>query len=276
MSKKNLFLIALLLTLALSACNLPSAQKTSSADATITALAAIIEAQKLPTNAAAPATNTPLPSDTPTVQFTLTAMPTSTVTLTPTITLTPTPSVPMVTVSQTTNCRTGPGTVYDLLGSLSPGQTAQVVGKYSAGNYWIIDTPGGSGTCWLWGQYAAVSGNTSGLPEMYPPPSPTPSLPAAPKHFGANKTCTSSGVFTYNVHVDLSWTDMATNEEGYYLYRNGKLLQTLAANSTSASDDTTLNILHVIGSPVPHIDYKLQAFNSAGMSDARELSVTCP
>jgi len=31
-------------------------------------------------------------------------------------------------------------------------------------------------TCWLWGQYATVLGNTDGLPAINPPPIPTPAV----------------------------------------------------------------------------------------------------
>jgi len=100
---------------------------------------------------------------------------------TPTATPTPTSTlgVPMVSVSTTTNCRTGPGTDYDIVSSLGPGQMAEVVGKYSGGNYWVIKTPGGGGNCWLWGQYATITGNTDKLPEMIPPPAPPTSVPTA-------------------------------------------------------------------------------------------------
>jgi hypothetical protein len=274
MNHKKPFVMLLFLILAMLACNLPGAQENSdpanvnnSAAATITALAATIQAQGQSTSVPAASStpeNTAKPTDTPTI------------TLTPTDTLTPTPSVPMVTVSQTTNCRTGPGTMYDLVSALNPGGSAQVVGKFSAGNYWVINTPGSAGTCWLWGQYATVSGNTSGLPEMYAPPSPTPALPATPKHFVSSVSCTKGALLLYNVHVDLSWTDVASNEDGYYIFRNGKLLSTLAANSTDFADDTTLPMLFKIGNPPPSISYSVQAFNSAGTSDGHELSVKCP
>ncbi len=100
--------------------------------------------------------------------------PTYTATVTPSITPTPTLGVPMVSVSVDTNCRTGPGTVYDYLTGLLVGEKAEVVGKYTSINpvYWIIKK--GSVTCWLWGKYATVEGNTANLPEMVPPPTPTP------------------------------------------------------------------------------------------------------
>jgi len=267
--RKRMLIAPSVLLIAALACNAPATGAGSPSNttdngpaSTITALAATIEAQ----GTAGANTDTPLaPTDTATV------------------TQTPTPSVPMVSVSQTTNCRTGPGTVYDLLGSLVTGQSAQVVGKYSAMNYWIINTPGSSGTCWLWGQYATVSGNTSGLPEMIPPPTPTPAAtatpaaPADPSKFKSSVTCGPSGSFLFwNVQVVLTWVDNATNEDGYHLSRNGTLLVTLATDSITYTDNTSLAKLYKLGSPPPSISYSIDAFNSAGKSGSRSLSVTCP
>jgi len=290
MTGKKQYLVCAVLILGLTACNLPNAaqqEKTQTRlddkDATITALAAALQAQNSQPNGPA-ATGTPSSpaganaASQPTA--TLTGIPQATDT--PTITLTPTTSVPMVSVSQSTNCRSGPGVQYDQVGALGAGQSAQLVGKYTAGNYWIIDIPGGSGTCWLWGQYATTSGNTGSLPEMVPPPTPTPtftatpSIPTGPKHFGSSVTCSVASAFLFNVHVSLTWQDLATNEDGYYVYHGGTLLATLPANSTSYADDTTLARIYKIPGPPPSITYKLQAFNSQGNSDMRELTVTCP
>jgi len=100
----------------------------------------------------------------------------------PTGTLTPNPvltsNVPQVSVSVATNCRTGPGKVYDRVGALLVGQTAEVVGRDDTGNYWYIRNPNQSGGfCWLWGEYATVSGTFAVLPVVTPPPTPTP-MPA--------------------------------------------------------------------------------------------------
>ncbi len=93
----------------------------------------------------------------------------------PTLAPTLAPSVPMVMVSVDTNCRTGPGTNFNFLIALQVGEQAEVIGKYTVVNptYWVIKK--GTITCWLWGQYATVQGDTSALPEMVSPPTPTPS-----------------------------------------------------------------------------------------------------
>ncbi len=100
-------------------------------------------------------TSTPVPSETPTSS--------------------PTPCVPKVSVSKNTNCRKGPGTVYDLAYIFMVGDEAEIVSRSSVPNYWVIDSPNNPGQhCWLWGQYAQVSCDTSDLPIMTPPPTPTP------------------------------------------------------------------------------------------------------
>lgn len=84
---------------------------------------------------------------------------------------TSTPDSVTATVSVATNCRTGPDVNYSLLMVVQPGSTMQVVGKYTPKTYWIINMPTG-GTCWLWGQYASISGNPAPLPEIAAPPPP--------------------------------------------------------------------------------------------------------
>jgi hypothetical protein len=120
----------------------------------------------------------PAPTDeilaTPTETLTPTLAPT------PTETLTPTLSNPQVQVGVDTNCRVGPGDIYDIVGGLLVGETAQVVGQYLPGNYWIIDNPDGSGDCWIWGYYATLEGPVDDLPYFTQPPTPTPTVTPKP------------------------------------------------------------------------------------------------
>ena len=101
------------------------------------------------------------------------ALPTYTFQPTYTIQYTDTPSTATVTVSIDTNCRTGPGSAYSIVGALLVGQTAEVVGRSASSDNWIVKLPGKTTTCWLWGQYATVTGSTSSLPIISPPPTPT-------------------------------------------------------------------------------------------------------
>ena len=148
---RKLFAAIIILSLSVLACNLPSNTSTSQPADLSSAMTLAVQTIQ----AATQASPTSVPANT--------APPAAT------------PSTTTVTVSSPTNCRTGPDPSYPLVLVFQPGATAEVVGKYTASNYWIIQTPTG-GTCWLWGAYATVQGNVDALAEMAPP---TPSAVAA-------------------------------------------------------------------------------------------------
>lgn len=101
-------------------------------------------------------------------------------TITPTESLTPTLGVPMVHVSVDTNCRFGPGDVYEYQGALLVGEEVPVTGKLADESFWYIENPDAPPPfCWIWGMYATVIGDKSGIPILTPPPTPT----ATPKPF---------------------------------------------------------------------------------------------
>jgi len=115
--------------------------------------------------------------------------PTATPSLTPTPEFTATPSIPLISVSVATNCRVGPGRIYDRVGALVVGEVAEVVGRDFASNYWYIRNPDvNGGFCWLWGEYATLVGNTVALPIYTPPPTPTP-IPDFTAEYYKLETC---------------------------------------------------------------------------------------
>lgn len=160
-----------------------------------------------------------------------------------------------VTVSTATNCRTGPGQAFSIVYGMPVGQVAKVVAKNSYSGYWIIEIPGQTGkTCWLWGQYAVINGDTSTLKEVVTPTSPAPTktntprptatatattapvLPNAPSGLTANINCAAGpGAGQTTVSGNMSWVDNATNEILYQVSVFGFSSQQLAANSTSGS-----------------------------------------
>jgi hypothetical protein len=110
-----------------------------------------------------------------TPQFTYTPQPTFTPQYTYTPQFTDTPGGVRVSVSVNTNCRTGPGDDYPIVGALQVGQFAEVVGRSQYSDSWIIRLPSNPAViCWLWAQYATVIGNTAGLPIYQAPPTQTP------------------------------------------------------------------------------------------------------
>ena len=159
--KKTVLSLAVMALLALSSCNLArgSSEGGTTGDPVADSQTQIAIAVQKTQTAAGPATLTS----------------TFTPSLTPTLTLTSTPDVTRLTVSVETNCRTGPGQAYDVVAVLMPGTPAEVVGRNASGDTWIIKLPSNpSVTCWLWGYWASVEGNTAGLTVYTPPPTPTP------------------------------------------------------------------------------------------------------
>jgi hypothetical protein len=267
MSKSpRLIITSALMILAILACNLPGGQNNSQPE-----LAETITAQAL------------------TLQSGASGSPAGT----------PSPSSPEVSVTSPTNCRTGPSTDYDLVFTMNPGATAQVVGKDTPDNYWIINKPTG-GTCWLWGQYAVLSGSTGSLPEYPPPPKPTPKFTKTPKPTHAptlpptlakpnapsnlsgayDRTCAgdirSDGTPIWVEQITLTWQDNANNETGYRVYKNGTALPDLPPNSTSFH--ITLRYPQGTGPSVALWDnIGVEAFNSAGVSERISVDVPrCP
>ncbi len=115
------------------------------------------------------------------VPATTTVTNTPIVTTTPTITLTSAPVVsgpcsPTVTATVIANVRSGPGTDYDIVGSLSLGQTATIVGRNDAYTWWYIDYPGVAGNrAWIAGSVVTSACVPSVVQVVAAPP-----LPATP------------------------------------------------------------------------------------------------
>ena len=159
--------------------------------------------------------------------------------LTSTLTLTTTPEVPRVTVSVSTNCRTGPGEPYDIVGVLPVETPAEIVGKNASGDTWIIKLPSNPAvTCWLWGQWGTVEGDTAGLTVFTPPPTPTP---AAGFSFTFLNTISCTGIYAFRFQVvntgPLTW-------QSYYMY-------IYDANTSTSFDDTFDTFIDYTGCGAP-------------------------
>ena len=103
---------------------------------------------------------------------------------TPENTSTPTQDIPMVSVSQNTNCRTGPAVYYGFVTTLNASINVEVVGvpaDPSETEYVIVKNPGGSGTCWLWTRYADKTDFSAyDLQQFNTPATPTPTFTPTP------------------------------------------------------------------------------------------------
>jgi hypothetical protein len=71
------------------------------------------------------------------------------------------------------NCRSGPGTNYQVLVVLGGTQSAEVVGKNADGTWWYVKNPFlAGGFCWVINIYVNVTGDTSKLQVVGVPPTP--------------------------------------------------------------------------------------------------------
>ncbi len=156
---------------------------------------------------------------------------------TPTAMVTPTPIntpiPPTLSVSVATNCYAGPSTNYGFVITIHPGTIVTVSGKDTADKYWIIDAPGYPGTiCWLSGQYASVSGDTTDLPA---PATPEASIYTLSEPTNVRVSCnkSSSGPGTVNIR----WRNTDPDQTQVRVYRGGYRIATLGGGVTSYTDD---------------------------------------
>jgi uncharacterized protein YkwD len=75
------------------------------------------------------------------------------------------------------NCRSGPGTQYQIVTGYAIGERVGLVGISPDGAWWVVRMDGNGGFCWIWGQLLALDDRSHDLP-VYPVP-PTPMVAAA-------------------------------------------------------------------------------------------------
>jgi hypothetical protein len=257
-------LTVIILTAVLGACNLPT--RPTSTPGIDQAQAGTIVAMTLESlRTQSPASTQPLLITTTPISITTTSTPTLAVTKTPPGTITPTYSVPMLSFDGNTNCREGPGTDYKVLTVIRSAQKAEAVGGQD--KYWVVKNPNGEGTCWVASDFATPTGSTWTLPTMTAPPLPTREPPAAPVWSDWNYTCAfAPGGST--VTMNLLWTDRASDETGYKIYRDDQAVITLAADSSSYTDTAFVE-------SGKSLIYYVEAFSDAGHSDSSKITATC-
>ena len=182
----------------------------------------------------------------------------------PTVSVTPTFSVPMLTVQETTNCRTGPGEEYEVVVTYLSGKKLEIAGRYDPGNFWLVksnESPNGS--CWLWGQYVEVFGSYGTVPSVTPPPTATSAPPRAPGIVKWEFFC-SGGTLTFNV----TWADNSNNETGYRVFRNGEQATELPADSTSYTDNVAV-------SGDQSLEYYIQVYSPTGTANSGVMRMKC-
>jgi len=172
--------LSLLLIISLVACNLPSGAGSSTTpdiNATVAAEVAIAFAAQTLVAQTLAAGGAVVPANTDTITPEALPQVTSTETLTPTITLTPTPEGVFLVVSQDTNCRFGgPYSSFKIITTVKAGQNVEVLSRNPENDSYFVKNPyDANSTCWLYGKYATLTGNSAALPvsTMHPTPTPT-------------------------------------------------------------------------------------------------------
>jgi len=250
-------LAGLSLLLAILACNTPIEQ-VPPPDDIATAAALTLQVIFTPSVAAIPST--------PAVTNTISPLITETLSTvgSPTMTVTPTYSVPMLTVKEGTNCRTGPGENYDVVVTYLSGKQLEIAGRYDPGNFWLVkSSESPTGTCWLWGQYVEVTGSYWTVASVTPPATATHAPPRAAGLIKYEFFC-SSDMMT----ITIIWADNAKDETGYRILRNGQVVAELPANSTTYTESTQLT-------SGQSAEYYIQVYSDSGLANTRVGSASC-
>lgn len=250
-------LAAASLIFAIFACNWPPEQ-VPPPDEIQTAAALTLQAILTPSVTSSAAT--------PRITITVSPRVTSTVSTvgSPTISVTPTYSVPIVTVRESTNCRTGPGEEYQVIVTYTNGRELEIVGRYDPGNFWLVksnESP--NGTCWLWGEFVDVTGSYWAVASVTPPPTATSAPPLAPIILEWNFFCEGG-----NLNFTVTWRDDASDETGYRIFRNGEAIVELPANSTTHTD------LYDVPSD-QSVEYYVQVYSPTGSANTSIMRMRC-
>jgi uncharacterized protein YraI len=156
------------------------------------------------------------------------------------ITVTATSAAPAMTgpgltvTSDSANVRSGPGTIYAVIGQLPNGSSVAITGKSADGQWWQITFPGAaSGLGWLRTDLAQPNDAAAGVAVVAAPPTPsvptwtsTPSQPTAtatPAERACNSSMaewrgTSDPRYPFCVAQVVKWYD---NQDGAHRYENG-------------------------------------------------------
>ena len=120
--RNRLWMTVLILSLGLSACNLPRSESTATPASTLTPV--------LDTPISSTSISTPVITTTA-AEFEL-----------PTITPTSTPSVFLASAKdQPVNCRFGPEVSYAIVGALVLGRQAEIIGRNEQSSWWYVRNP---------------------------------------------------------------------------------------------------------------------------------------
>jgi RNA polymerase sigma-70 factor (ECF subfamily) len=87
---------------------------------------------------------------------------------------------PIAVALVNSNCRGGPDGIYDIIGYLLQDEQTPIVGRDAGWFWWVVERKNLPGTCWIANNLTDELGDTSLVPIMLAPPTPTPADTQAP------------------------------------------------------------------------------------------------
>ena len=181
------------------------------------------------------------------------------------ITLTPTNDAgvnPALRFTINANCRQGPGTLYPVVTSFFAGDQLPIEGRNEDASWYWVRIPNSNSHCAAAASTGITLGPTDNLPVIAAPPLPATTVavvttvappPAPGKLSVSTKSCTA-----FEYIVTLKWGNV-NGEQGYRVYRDDKLIDTLPADSTVYDDASPDYNAH---------SYRVEAFNGTGSASS--------
>lgn len=224
------WLVPSLLALLLASCSLLSGQSTPDAASMSTIVAQDVMLTQVGATLTAVISNqsaTPATTDTP--------MPTET--LTPQPSTTPTPNGVWLSITQTTNCRLGPSTLWPIVATLQQGQSFDAIGRSTDNQFIYLRVVDSSvHYCWVYIPAVVVSGDIDRLSALTPIPTYTPTItptPAAGFTISYDSLTTCSSAYIINIMI---------KNTGYLTWQSVKMSitdNTTSTTVTHTADDFT-------------------------------------
>ena len=74
---------------------------------------------------------------------------------------------PIATTHSYANCRSGPGTAYNILVGLKPDQSFPILAHSASGNWWMVERNTSGAACWIWIKNANICGDIDDVKTDY-------------------------------------------------------------------------------------------------------------
>jgi len=170
---------------------------------------------------------------------------------------------PFLSVSEATNCRSGPSQDYERVTQIQPGQQVEIIGSFPPG-FWLVSST--AGDCWIAAEFVTPSGNFEAVPTVTAPPTPDGDAPRAPSfpQNGWSYVCPSIG----QIEVTFNWNDNTDNETGYRIYRNEEIVAELPANTRTFTELVPIQAGETL-------TYRIEAYNPAGKASSPSVAIKC-